>query len=87
MRKFIRYYKNKVQSITQALNPFAPIFISKNDMQEKESVLINRFGCEFLALGRLFLQYRGSHLEIGKSHLHRLLVKDFYSLTAIKKSV
>ena len=32
-----------VQSLTQTINLFVPIFISKNDMQEKETITGNRY--------------------------------------------
>ena len=50
MRKFIRYYENIVQSFTQILNPFVPIYISNNDMQEKETITSKRYGWKFPAL-------------------------------------
>ena len=41
-----------MQSLMQTLNPLVPIFISKNDMQEKETITSNRYGWKFPALGR-----------------------------------
>ena len=49
MRKFICYYKNTVHSFI--LNPFVPIFIFKNDIQEKETITSNRYGWKFPAHG------------------------------------
>ena len=66
MRKFIRYYKNIVRSLTYTLNPFVPICISKNYMQEKETISSNRYGWEFPALGWLFLQYFGGASVLRK---------------------
>ena len=41
----------------QTLNPLVPIFISKIDMQGKETITSNRYWWKFPALGWLFLQY------------------------------
>ena len=81
MRKFIRYYKNIVQSLTQTLNPLVPIFISKYDMQEKETITSNReiagsrvTFCSTSAEPR-YCVTNSPPLETGMSHLRRLLVK------------
>ena len=51
-RKFIRYYKNIVYSLTHTLNLFVPIFIFKNDIQEKE--IITSMDGNFRFLGDCF---------------------------------
>ena len=47
---FIRYHETIVQLLTQTLGPFFPIFIFKNDMQDKETITSNR-RMEFPILG------------------------------------
>ena len=55
--KSIHLYKNKEHSYTQNTVHFFSFLSRKNDMQEKETTISNRWGWKFPALGRLFLQY------------------------------
>ena len=89
MRKFICYYKNTVHSLTHILNPFVPIFLSKNNKTKKLSLVTGTDG-NFRLLSDCFWSTLAeprycvnSPLETGKSHLHHLLVKDYYNLHCI----
>ena len=57
MNKCVNSYaniKNIVQSQTRTLNPFVPIFIIKNDMQENETITSNRTDGNFRLSGDCF---------------------------------
>ena len=42
--------KNIAHTLSHTLNPFVPIFIFKNVIQEKETIASNRYGWKFPSL-------------------------------------